>query len=233
MTKRTKHQHGLRLGAPRPALRDFLRLRSGQAGQAGFSLLEMLVVIAILITMMAIAAPSLLRAIASYRLESSARGVSSLIQRTRFEAMRRNRTTCTGFVDLGGEGRYVMNNACGVPPTADPNAPTVGTPANIMWYLKSAPQLPPSFKGLPASYDGTTMVAPTDYRIIFSPRGTAMVDDGAGNLVVATRIQAICLLGRRDNDLPDVDDAVLITVTPIGNVKLFRWNRATEFWAPL
>jgi len=221
VTKVPKHRHGL------PAHR-------------GFSLLEMLVVVAILITVMAIAAPSLLRAIASYRLESNARGVSSLIQRTRYEAMRRNRTTCTGFVDLGNEGRYVMDvtgktpDPCSeTPPTLDDGEPAVATPSNVMWYLKSTPELPPDFKGLPAGYDGATMVAPTDYRIIFSPRGTAMVDDGAGNFIIATRIQAICLLGRRDNDLPDVDDAVLITVTPIGNVKLFKWNRATEFWAPM
>ena len=201
--------------------------------QAGFSLLEMLVVVAILITIMAIAAPSLMRSVASYRLESNARAVSSLIQRARFEAMRRNRTTCTGFVDLGGEGRYVMNTNCAVPPVANPDAPTVATPANVMWYLKSVPQLPPSFTGLPPGYDGATLVAPVDYRVIFSPRGTAMVDDGAGNLIIATRIQAICLLGRRDNDLPDVDDAVLITITPVGNAKLFKWNRNTGFWMPL
>jgi len=203
------------------------------AAQAGFSLLEMLVVIAIMLTVMAIAAPSLLRAIASYRLESNARGVSSLIQRTRFEAMRRNRTTCTGFVAVGSEGRYVMNTDCTVPPAANPDAPTVGTPATVMWYLNNAPQLPPSFNGLPPGYDATTMVAPASYRVVFSPRGTAMVDDGAGNLIIATRIQAICLLGRRGADLPNVDDAVLITVTPVGNVKLFKWNRTTAFWAPL
>jgi prepilin-type N-terminal cleavage/methylation domain-containing protein len=205
---------------------------------SGFSLLEMLVVVAILLTVMAIAAPSLIRAINSYRLESNARAVSGLIQRARFEAMRRNRTTCTGFVDLGGEALYFMDlNApapcTGAKPTPDGNEPTVVTPANVMWYLKSTPQLPPSFKGLPAGYDGGTMVAPNDYRLVFSPRGTAMVDDGAGNLIIASQIQAICLLGRRDNDLPDVDDAVLITITPVGNVKMFKWNRGTEFWMPL
>ncbi len=215
-------------------------LRRARADR-GFSMLELLIVVAILLTMMAVATPSLMRAIASYRLESNARAVSSLIQRTRFEAMRRNRTTCTGFVDVGGgEGRYIMDvtgktpDPCfETPPTLDPNEPAVGTPSNVMWYLKGAPQLPPSFKGLPAGYDGTTMVVPADYRVIFSPRGTAMVDDGAGNLIIANQIQAICLLGRRDSDLPDVDDAVLITVTPVGSVKLFKWNRATEFWMPL
>jgi prepilin-type N-terminal cleavage/methylation domain-containing protein len=199
---------------------------------AGFSLLEMLVVVAILLTLIALATPSLIRAINAYRLESTARGVSSLIQRTRFEAMRRNRVTCTGFVPLANEGRYVMDTigktpdpCTETPPTLDPTEPAVGTPGNVMWYLDSAPKLPPT-KGLPAGYDDNTMFVPTDYRIIFSPRGVSV--DTAGNLV--TQIQAICLVGQQGVKFPAVDQAVLITVTPTGSVKLFRWERSAEVW---
>ncbi len=216
--------------------------RRALPAQAGFSLLEILIVIAILLIMAAFAAPLLMRAIASYRLESTARGVSGLIQRTRYEAMRRNRTTCTAFEPAATEGRYFMDLQGATPnpcteavPTANPGEPAVATPLSIGWYNGGAPDLPPDLNGLPAGYTTATMDSPDDYRVIFSPRGTAMVDDGAGNLIIANQIQAICILGRADQVFPDVDNAVLITVTPVGNVKLFRWHRTPGGggWAPL
>jgi prepilin-type N-terminal cleavage/methylation domain-containing protein len=206
----------------------------GRVGSAaGFSLLEVLVVVAILLTLIALATPSLIRAINTYRLESTARNVSSLIQRTRFEAMRRNRTTCTRFQLAGAEGRYFMNlqgappDPCTEPaPTADPGEPAVVTPGNIVWYSGGAPALPPDLDGLPPGYAATLLPG---YGVTFSPRGVAI--DAAGNMV--NQIQAICLLGQPGVDFPNVNQAVLITVTPTGSVKLFRWERSATAWVQM
>jgi prepilin-type N-terminal cleavage/methylation domain-containing protein len=55
--------------------------------KGGFSLTELLMVLAIMMILMGIALPNLTSMQASYRLDGSARGVSALIQRTHFDAI--------------------------------------------------------------------------------------------------------------------------------------------------
>ncbi len=57
---------------------------------AGFSMLEMVVVVFIILTVSAIAIPSVLRSVREYRLNATARDVANILQQTRFEAIRRN-----------------------------------------------------------------------------------------------------------------------------------------------
>ena len=68
----------------------------------GFSLIELLVASAIILVVAAIATPSIVRSIRAYRVGSVGIEVSNILQRTRYEAIRRNiRTTCRGQVTGG------------------------------------------------------------------------------------------------------------------------------------
>lgn len=59
-------------------------------GQTGFSLVELMVVVAIAIVVSAIAVPAVRRTMTSYRLDTSGHAVSSLLQQVRSTAVRTN-----------------------------------------------------------------------------------------------------------------------------------------------
>lgn len=200
----------------------------------GFSLFELLVVVSILLIMGAIATPYLFRAIRNYQMESAGRQIANMILRARYEAMQRNRRVCAVFQRVGNERRYGLdvrgpdNEPCNdANPVLDPGAPGVaGDPFIVTtrlaeWWSNDNPALPP-LTGLPAGYDQIAeATAPPRYRVTFSPRGTVVVDAGGGNWRIATTVQLITL--RRA--LAVEFDAVLVTVTPVGRIKLYRYRR--------
>src|SRR5438128_1379631 len=67
---------------------------------AGFSLIEMMLVVAIMIIMAGIAMPPLLAAIAHAKLRGSSSSLSGLIQRSRMQAVKRNKTVTVHFVTI-------------------------------------------------------------------------------------------------------------------------------------
>src|SRR4029079_18445755 len=69
---------------------------------AGFSLLELLTVVAIIGTMAAVSVPTLLGAIAHAQLRGASSSLAGLIQSGRMQAVKRNRTLTVHFVKQGG-----------------------------------------------------------------------------------------------------------------------------------
>ncbi|MGH9557556.1 MAG: pilus assembly FimT family protein [Terriglobales bacterium] len=59
--------------------------------QSGFSLIELLVVVAIILVVSAVAVPNIMRAMSAYRLRSAAGEYAQLVQRMRMEALKNNR----------------------------------------------------------------------------------------------------------------------------------------------
>lgn len=204
--------------------------------QRGFSLLEMLVVIGIMLILMAIAIPNLMRAIRNYQLESAGRQIGEMILRARYEAMQRNRRVCAAMVRVGNEHRYELDlNGPDAEPcndavvTANPGEPYFVTAPMVQFYWMDNPFFPP-LNGLPAGYNTfATTAVPANYRVTFSPRGTVEVWNGA-NWVTATQVQLICLI----RQLPTGEfDAILTTVTPAGRVKIYRWQLNSGQWRPM
>ncbi|MEI6125169.1 MAG: GspH/FimT family pseudopilin [Pseudomonadota bacterium] len=79
--------------------------------QKGFSFIELLVVMAILLIMGAIAVPSVVNALPSYRLERAARDLSMKLRIARSQAIKQNRTMVVRFYPAMGtytiDGRTV------------------------------------------------------------------------------------------------------------------------------
>jgi prepilin-type N-terminal cleavage/methylation domain-containing protein len=111
--------------------------------QRGFSLLEILVVVSIMLLMSAIAVPKVMQSIQAYRLNVAATSLQNIIEVTRFNAVRRNtqimlrQTTLSGrtmfYVDLAGTGNYVNTDPgyllpedMQLAPAAAPAASTTG-----------------------------------------------------------------------------------------------------------
>lgn len=204
--------------------------------QRGFSLLEMLVVVAIMLILMGIAIPNLMRAIRNYQLEAAGRQIGEMILRARYEAMQRNRRVCAAMVRVGNEHRYELDLNGATPDpcreavvTADAGEPYFVTAPMVQFYNNDNPTFPP-LNGLPAGYNTmATTAVPANYRVAFSPRGTVEVWNGA-NWVMATQVQMVCLI----RQLPTGEfDAILVTVTPVGRIKIYRWRLNTGQWTPM
>ena len=82
--------------------------RSGtrRTAVAGFSMLELVMSICVMLILTALAIPSLTRSLRSYQLNSAAASVSDMLKFTRFEAVRRN-TQINFFMQANGPGWLV------------------------------------------------------------------------------------------------------------------------------
>ena len=214
--------------------------------QRGFTMLELLFVVMIVLIMSAIAVPALFRSIRGYQLEGAARKVANMVVRARFEAVQRNRRICSAFLRVGGEARYGLDLVGPDPQPCDdaavtalpdpgiPGEPFIVTPGNVQWFNADNPALPP-FAGLPPGFDNVpagSVVVPASYRITFSPRGTVVVPAGGGNWVLSNQVQMIPLIQPVGSNFGNATAGYLITVTPVGKIRLYAWDPGGAQWLP-
>lgn len=161
-----------------------MQIKAAGARRArGFSLIELLVVVSIILIVAAIAMPSILTAMDDVRLHSSMRDVIGLMQQSRETGVKNNKfytilTTGNGnrtvYVDLSGDGAWQPNSQncpganCVLP------EPAIQLPGNVTWtaagapnfqlnlagnnFAPQAPTVMPSFnaRGLPCIVAGNT-----------------------------------------------------------------------------
>lgn len=205
-------------------------MRKRATGSRGFSLFELMVVITILLIMMGVSVPYIFRAYRNYQLESAGRQIANIIVRARYESMQRNRRVCAVHQTVSGEDRYGLdlngpdNDPCDDgAPALGPGEPYMITPTFVQWYAIAPPST-----GLPPGYTPATG-PPTSFRVTFSPRGTLVRPGAGGTWQMVTTVQMITLI----RPLPNEFDAVLVTVTPTGRTKLFRWTTGGNTWYAL
>jgi prepilin-type N-terminal cleavage/methylation domain-containing protein len=164
----------------------------------GFSVVELVVVLAIILVLSSIAIPSLQSSLRTYRISSAASSLSALLQRARFEAIRHNtlisvRTAVVAgdtvvYVDLKGNSIF------------DPTDPAVTQTTDIQFIAAGGSVPGPASTGFP------TAVTPA-WPIIFDARGA---------LNTPAAIPAICYLGNPAG--PNVFYSA-VTVSQMGQIK--------------
>jgi prepilin-type N-terminal cleavage/methylation domain-containing protein len=182
--------------------------------RAGYSLVEMMVTLAVGLILVSVALPTMIGAIQSYRLNSASQQIANLIELTRYTAIRRNAVMSLQMAVINGSTIfYVDLNANGTP---DPNEPMFILPPDMQ--LANQQPLTPG----PAS----TGIAPTQNftsQINFDYRGTVNYSAGGptGAYFLALGFITQAQYGCR-----------AITVTPMGATKAWK-TVGNGAWVPM
>src|SRR5207249_6189677 len=89
------------LGRGKTLAKSATRSGTRRSATAGFSMVELVVSICLMLILTAIAVPSLMRSLRAYQLNSAAASVSDMLKFTRFEAVRRNTQINLQFTQNG------------------------------------------------------------------------------------------------------------------------------------
>lgn len=173
----------------------------------GFSLIELLIVIAIILVLSAIATPKMLVVIANVKLRSAATSLSGVLQNSRMLSIKSNRTMTVHFTSVSGSPYVYVKDATSASTALSPTDPQaqlgapiiqVDTPTGTITPLDStqlgftpltSPDIP-SFnpRGLPCKYvAGVCSINGfvyyfTDKRSIGGPGWTAVSLSPAGRV---------------------------------------------------
>lgn len=192
-----------------------MRLRPAKRIQ-GVTIIELVIVMAIGMVLVAVATPSFLRSVRSYQLNSTARNLSMLMQSTRYTAIQRNRSV--GFVASESGTLFWVdpNYSTGsYTPTWQSTFPQIKVTGNLTLVTTGMPSF--SSMGLAVA---PTVLAPytTDSTLlVFSSRGTlTSVNNGA-----SPNVAVMCF---RNSD----GAYAAVTVTPTGTAKV--WSYQGNAW---
>ena len=201
------------------------------SSQAGFSLLELMIVLWIAFVAAAMVIPTATTSIRGIRLSSTGASYANLLQQARVRAVKDDRyyaviaiaaqgsTPPMAFIDLAGTGAYAAGDptmvfAQGVTPMSFASGPAL---ANLESQF-----LPPGASSI-ASVN-TTAAGPT-----FGPRGLPCSPVTAGGYTTCPFITPTSFITFIQNTQGGAWEA--ITVTPAGRVREWRFNGTT--WSGL
>jgi len=201
----------------------------------GFSLTELLIVVAIILVMTAVAVPNFINAMRSLRLRSSATTVANILQQARLRAVRDN-TFYKMAGDIQGSSIRVFVDALPLAPgqqIAGNNGvyfqgdPAVLLAANVQFVAAGTPptgtmQLVPA--GGPAPQPAGTPPA-------FNARGLPCLPAGALCNTVAGGgpVYYVSFL----QDPSNANAWAAVSVSPTGRIRAWEWDAVGARWSPL
>jgi Tfp pilus assembly protein FimT len=181
-------------------------------------MLELMVVVAIVLVLLAFVVPSFQGPLNRYQLESSARNVVSILTRARYEAIRQNSRVSTIYV-AGNPTVYgadLNNNG-----TLDVTEPRYALSATVAISSGSSA---PSLSTMGANYMSATV--PPAFQITFSPQGSVV------NLVINGAVTAwedsnsVYVIYLRNQS---TGQWAAVTITPAGRFR--AWIYSGSSWA--
>ena len=190
--------------------------------ERGFSLIEVLIVVGLVLVLSSIAAPRLAEFWKIYQMEALARNTANLVLRVRREAARSNRRMAIMWVDSYNIGIDTNRNAF-----VDPGEPRVTYPRTSWATLEdSGWGIPhPDYVQVKGLEDDTV---PLSYQ--FGPDGTLQIPALGGGFQMDTSIRNISIYQWDPKKLY----WYIVTITPSGTTRV--WHRdliwATGQWTP-
>jgi prepilin-type N-terminal cleavage/methylation domain-containing protein len=172
----------------------------------GFSLVELVVALAIAMVLAAIAIPSVVTTYNQYRLGVQATLIAGEIDQLRMTAVRRN-STVTLFSTPSGSNTilYIDANKSGILDSTDPQF-ILPADMQISNSLSTAPTGMPDVSSLPSTYSTAVKLPSTG--ITFGANGT--INAGAGPYFIVIGYTNTSKYGYR-----------AVTVTPMGQIKVW------------
>jgi len=192
--------------------------RPGPERSSGFSVIEMVITLGLILVLAAFTAPMLLRTVRVYQLNDSATQLAAMLKVTRFEAIRRNTKVDCQFEQDGANWRVWSALANGNP-GARPAQLVLGGYANL---LPAGPPVPdPTPIGLTLGAGGTlglNTVSGANGFVRFDARGA--VDFGGAAWVVK-----VFFLGSADSSV----GYRAVLVMPAGTTQVWRASAAGDW----
>jgi prepilin-type N-terminal cleavage/methylation domain-containing protein len=189
--------------------------------QSGFSLIELMIVIAIILVISAMAFPNMSRAITNMRLHSALTSVSGQLQRTRIQAVRTNRIQMAQIGNLSGARVMFIDQAVLQPRAIDTSImPVVQLPEGVNVETAALPTVTfPSDKLLGYS----SPASPVPLQISFNQRGLpCQYDSATGACPYNAAASAYQYYFRLTN--PFGDQWAALTITPAGRIRVWSFN---------
>jgi len=181
----------------------------GRRLERGFSLVELLLSVAILAVLLVISIPTLLKAYHSYQLNDAASRFSGILKSTRFSAIRKNTsvdcqvkqsgTNYAIWVDLDGDG------------TAESTEPQILITGTVtLLDSGSVPNPAPIAAALGAGSPAITVLSPGNSSVTFDQRGA----------IKFTGPPAVDVFYMGNTNLPDLGFTAIVLL-PSGNVQVW------------
>lgn len=200
--------------------------------QAGFSMIELMVVAVIIIIIAGFAVPNIMSSLHMARLRGATADFSSLLQTARLRSVQDDRFYSTYVLAGAAQQAYVDLNANGGT-GVDPGDPLIAIPAEVTPQAAGAAPDTANLKGLflPAGSglvvkDGSTKATP----VIFSPRGLPCTTQSAtGGTVCDSAGGATAFWIFFQDSSTQVWEA--LTISPAGRIQ--KWQHGTGGWSKL
>ncbi|WP_417913952.1 GspH/FimT family pseudopilin [Candidatus Electronema sp. JM] len=196
------------------------QLRHCAHKQAGFSFVELMVVIALIGALSAIALPSLLSGMAERRLKSAARGLLSDLQKARLLAVNLNKKVTVQFSTAAG-GTYSIfykNDSNATVTVTTETLSSYGGTGKIISYGKGKANS--LWSPYDTGYAIETSPVPSSGTIIFEPQGTAFLGlDTNNKKIPIPEIGANIYLQNQNSDV-----CYAASVNQFGGIRLRRFS---------